>query len=773
MTTINLGTGVLNTLYAENSGIKEKLAKWLTKKYYSNLDVSLLDNIVIEPDELHITNGNMNTLHLLISKYNESGDTILVENPTSIGAINIFKEYGLEINSSDMEEDGIDIDSLEHQIKKLDSQSVLFYYMIPTFHNPTGITTSHMKRRMLAKLCDKYKNLYIIADEAYSFLTWSNIISYYPMADYHSKIISMGSFSKILYPELKLGWIYQNKSLENYKLEYSFIEGSSGLNKSSILEFCGLNMLAYKIIDNMLDSNEIDTLLNNNNNKLHINCLKICEYLEFFDNVEVHFPGGGYYIWIKFKTIYNINDFMKICNHNNVTFITGTKFTIYNDFINYGRITFTSNITDIMIGIDRIMDSIKKYNSINILIYGADTMLGLLIKQELISNDTINYMGDINSISRDQFNGMIPFNSIILDFSENNLLLPFLLKEKIYLPIIIKSYHSTDMIDQYKKYSPICCVDNFSQINMLYNDIMTLMKSYNIDNNSENINVSYSVNDNKECIKGCNNMIYWILTQPNGMYNRVHNIVPNYSIDDIIIFDLVKDIPKSVTNYIIEKYKTKTIIFMRNTMNKYNIINVSIYKSQFISYCSSILLNLLKYIKINNIVSDGIIMINSDQYDFKINNDMYMLALPSITYTDINDSDMISELINDMTNITLLGISQYDENKINYLVLEIKDNVFDSETLETLTTLSTLINDITMKQHIIIFINYDERTNNTINIVSFDGIKIIYNDMIVRATAEYYIYHFGKNNKETKINIQSKNNKFTIIYKDNEIYITN
>ena len=97
-------------------------------------------NHFIEPKDIFMTNGNTGALHTLITKYTESTDNIIVENPTYFIAINMFKEYGLHVEGINLETDGINISDLENKIIELNrdeksKQSVLFYYMIPSYND--------------------------------------------------------------------------------------------------------------------------------------------------------------------------------------------------------------------------------------------------------------------------------------------------------------------------------------------------------------------------------------------------------------------------------------------------------------------------------------------------------------------------------------------------------------------------------------------------------------------------------------------------------------
>ena len=613
--------------------IRQKLAEWLTEKYYNNLDPSLPSDPfhkshIIYPDQLFMTNGNTGALHTLISKYTESTDYIIVENPTYFIAINMFKEYGLNVKGVNMDLDGVNISELENKIKELNGnepQSILFFYMIPTHHNPTSITTSNEKRIKLAELCNKYNNFYIIADEVYHFLTFDQTYNFYPMADYHPKIISLGSFSKILAPGLRVGWIYQNTRLPNYKDGYGFVTGESGLNKSSVLDSSGgINPIGFKFIEYALEKKEggvrpIDQIIISNINYLKTNCETMIDFLSQFENIKFIKPTGGYFFWLSFKTIKNTSDFLNICQSNRVRFHPGIKFTSNNssdyNMNNCIRLSFSYySSNDIVIGLERLMDCVVKYNCINIKLMGSSGKLGTLIKKEIMANKDFKFAGDIKrTIIKAEFDGLIPFNTVIIDVSNNagtQNLLTFLMKELLFFPIIIGTTglddYTTSLIHNYSKFAPIAHITNFSegiplirQFAKLSNGLTPEWK-FNISdihhvhkkdapsgtaktiqneiarnvqiesvrtgeiigthvleltNGSELIKIIHSVENRDTFAKGCINYIYWILTMSRGFFNKMDSNLNyqtiNCNLDIIGIAEISKEIPNVALTHLV------------------------------------------------------------------------------------------------------------------------------------------------------------------------------------------------------------------------------
>ncbi len=845
--------------------IKIKLADWLTQKYYDNINLVKLNvDHLINPNQLFMTNGNTGALHTLISKYTESTDYIIVENPTYFIAINMFKEYGLNVKGVNMDSDGVNLVELENKIIELNSnekykQSVLFFYMIPTHHNPTGITTTHQKRLKIAELCDKYDNLYVIADEVYHFLTWDSSCQFYPMADYHPKMISLGSFSKILAPALRVGWIYQNINLKKYKDEYGFVTGTSGLNNSSILDSSGgINPIGFKFIEYALEktnngSRQIDQIISKHINYLQSNCNIMIEYLEQFNHIEFIKPQGGYFLWLQFKTIKNTTDFLKICEKNKVKFHPGIKFTTDSNMKNCIRLSFSyySSI-DLIVGLERLMDCVKKYNSINVKIMGASGKLGSLIKNEVFNINDFNYMGDIKrTYTKKDFDGLIPYNTVIIDVSSNegtNNLLTFLMEHKLYFPIIIGTTGLTkntfEIMNNYSVFAPIAHITNFSegiplirQFAKLSNSLTSEWKFTMTDihhihkkdapsgtaktikseitrdmpiesirtgevigdhvleltNGSEIIKIIHSVSNRDTFAKGCINYIYWILTLPNGLFNKIESKMDiktvEYLNDVITIGKVYKDVPSVVFNYISKSIQmtnpliTKIGIIKENNDSNYvaHLFSVSNNIIKPIKYCGYTMYALANYISDNYKVPEGIICIENSSFDFKTSfeKSIFLVKLPTLTYIDNKKKDnTINDLINQMTNLTLYGVGRYQFNNQKYLILEIKDNIFNSDMLGTICTLINTEHSTNTKYNVI-FINsyyWDHKIKDSLFMRYFDAeTNEEVSDCTIGCVAafEYYLFHFIKNYDEHKtITIKINNDKIVnLMYYSNEFYI--
>ena len=182
---------------------------------------------LVDPDTLFVTNGISNALDLICAHFTRPGDTIFVEEPTYFLALRIFADHDLRIIPVQTDENGLVIEALE---EKLVQAQPKFLYIVPTFQNPGGHTLTDERRERLVRLSQVYDFL-IVADEVYHFLNYSNQ-QIKPFAAYTDRetVISLNSFSKILAPGLRLGWMQAHPDKIKRLVTSGLLDSGGGLN---------------------------------------------------------------------------------------------------------------------------------------------------------------------------------------------------------------------------------------------------------------------------------------------------------------------------------------------------------------------------------------------------------------------------------------------------------------------------------------------------------------------------------------------------------------
>jgi 2-aminoadipate transaminase len=175
--------------------LRKELVSYL-KKYH---------NIGRENDMLIITTGAQQIADLLSKSVVNEGDTVISESPSFIGCLNTFRAYNANLVGATIDSDGMNMDELENLLKT--EKNVRFIYTIPNYQNPSGITMSLEKRHRIYDLAKKYKVL-ILEDNPYGDLRYSGeYISPIKSFDEDGIVIYSGSFSKVIAPGLRVGYV--------------------------------------------------------------------------------------------------------------------------------------------------------------------------------------------------------------------------------------------------------------------------------------------------------------------------------------------------------------------------------------------------------------------------------------------------------------------------------------------------------------------------------------------------------------------------------------
>lgn len=157
-----------------------------------------------------ITSGCAGALDAIARLFTQPGDAILVEAPTYCDALSVFRDHGLRMLQVPVDEDGLIVEAVAQRLEELRRAGGLpkFLYTIANFQNPTGVTLSVERRVQLIALARDH-DLRIIEDDVYRDLYYEGDVppSLFALDETHETVIRVGSFSKILAPGLRLGWV--------------------------------------------------------------------------------------------------------------------------------------------------------------------------------------------------------------------------------------------------------------------------------------------------------------------------------------------------------------------------------------------------------------------------------------------------------------------------------------------------------------------------------------------------------------------------------------
>lgn len=313
-----------------------------------------------KPENVLITSGSQQALDLIGKLMINSGDRVLVEAPTYLGALQAFNVYGAEYVSVPSDNDGLRIDLLEAPLRS----GPKFMYVLPNFQNPGGTTMVESRRHELVALADRY-GIPIIEDDPYGQLRYEGEhLAPLIMLDRENlrrdsgysigNVIYLCTFSKTLAPGLRLGWIVAPAEVITKLVQ---LKQGADLHTSTFVQ-----MVAYEVArDNFLD--EHIKLIRRVYGERRNVMLEEMER-EFPPEVTWTRPQGGLFLWVTLPEGMDCHELFEAAIRENVAFVPGDSFYAANGHAEEGRRHFRLNFSNakpeqIREGIRRLGTAIK------------------------------------------------------------------------------------------------------------------------------------------------------------------------------------------------------------------------------------------------------------------------------------------------------------------------------------------------------------------------------------------------------------------------------
>ncbi len=307
--------------------------------------------VTVAPDGLIVTTGSQQALDLIGKTMISPGDKVIVEAPTFLATIQCFRLYGADIYGAPIDADGVQVDKLEKMIDELKPKLV---YLVPSFGNPSGAMLSLERRKRILEIAVRTKTL-IVEDDPYCELFFAEHPNSPPppsmlaLSDHvpgsREWIAHCGSFSKILSPGLRVGWmIAQPALLANATMCKQFSDAHT-------------SNLTQAIAAHYLTLNRLDTALNTVRKTYAERARVMAECLrkDLGNAIEFNQPQGGMFFWAKLTEGRNANDFAKRAIEKLVAFVPGAPFFARDPDLSTLRLSFaTADVAKIEEGIGRL-----------------------------------------------------------------------------------------------------------------------------------------------------------------------------------------------------------------------------------------------------------------------------------------------------------------------------------------------------------------------------------------------------------------------------------
>src|SRR3954467_3627278 len=279
------------------------------------VEVMAAEDTHVDSQDVLVTTGGQQVIELVCKTFIDPGDVIVAEAPTYPGAVPPFSAYQADVVQIEMDADGMRVDALEETLARLDAEGRVpkFVYTVPTFQNPGGVTLSLERRRRLVEIADE-RELLVLEDNPYGLLRYEGE----PLPTLYSLdggvfVMYLGTFSKILSPGIRLGWVVAPPPvLEKINMGKQGTDLCTSTLSQLMVEayFAGSRWRDYVNDLTELYRSRRDTMLD-----------ALAEH--FPPQAEWTRPAGGPFIWAPLPDFIDTTDLLARALRENVAFVPG------------------------------------------------------------------------------------------------------------------------------------------------------------------------------------------------------------------------------------------------------------------------------------------------------------------------------------------------------------------------------------------------------------------------------------------------------------------
>ena len=303
------------------------------------------EGISCELDNLFLIQGGQQGLDITAKMFIDRGDIIITENPTFVGGLIAFNPYEPQYVAVGMDDDGMKTDQLEQALKS--NRNVKLIYTIPDFQNPTGISMSVERRKRVVELANLY-NVMVLEDSPYREIRFEGqAIPSIKSFDSEGRVIQLGSFSKILCPGMRLGWLIAERELAE---KLCLLKMAADTQNATLNMYATMRFMEMYDMDKHIAS--IRTVYKQKKD-LMLNTIRA----SFPKDVRFTNPQGGLFTWLTFHEDLDATALMKerTLPEAKVAYVPGATFFPVAQEKNHCRINFSCMSEEkIVTGITRL-----------------------------------------------------------------------------------------------------------------------------------------------------------------------------------------------------------------------------------------------------------------------------------------------------------------------------------------------------------------------------------------------------------------------------------
>ncbi len=268
----------------------------------------------VRPEEVMITSGAQEALDLLAKTFVDPGDVIITEGPTYLGALQAFSAYEPDVHCIPFDDQGMRMDLLEEELKRLGKGAVKFCYTIPNFQNPGGVTMVPERRKRLIELSHEYDFL-IVEDDPYGRLRYDGG-HLLPIKALDSQVVYLGTISKIFAPGLRTGWI---AAPQHVLAKINLVKQGTDLCGSSFDQV---------VVQHYFEDTPWEKTLQTFVKTYRVRRDAMLAALDEFFPAEATWthPEGGFFVWVTLPTYVDCASMLATALESGVTYTPGDGF---------------------------------------------------------------------------------------------------------------------------------------------------------------------------------------------------------------------------------------------------------------------------------------------------------------------------------------------------------------------------------------------------------------------------------------------------------------
>lgn len=280
------------------------------------VELMKLEGIHGSVEDVMITTGSQHALELLADLFLDAGDAVLVEAPSYVGAVGIFRHKEAHIEHVFTDDDGISPEALAEAADRLIEQGrrVKLLYLVPNFANPSGVTLSAERREKILEIC-RERSILIVEDNPYGQLYFEEAPPKALRSFDEQGVIYLGSFSKILSPGLRVGYVLAPPAIRE-KLVLA--------NESAVLSPATFAQMMVSEFLSVADwQGQIATYRTLYKEKRDAALEALEQYLP---NIKTTKPKGGFFLWLTLPEGLHSKEMLPLAVTELVAYTPGTAF---------------------------------------------------------------------------------------------------------------------------------------------------------------------------------------------------------------------------------------------------------------------------------------------------------------------------------------------------------------------------------------------------------------------------------------------------------------